>query len=123
MRDDQILRVREIASSFENFKCVECAQAIQDYLVSQGIRGKQIKLYTGSLIKPNNYIYDDSVPIEEAISENGRHQGIAIVINDVEIVYDNHHPAGLPRDEWMSNLQFHAKIFNGWQFQVNEEEF
>lgn len=71
MRDEQILRLREIASGFENFYCVECAGAIQEYLMAEGIHGKRIKLYTGSAVKPNNYIYDDSVP-KEAISENGR---------------------------------------------------
>ena len=57
----------------------------------------------------------------EAISENGRHEGIAIVINASEIVFDNHHPNGIPRDEWLLNLQFHDKIFKGKQFQITEE--
>ena len=119
MRDDQFLRLREIASTFENLKCVECAGAIQDYLVSQGIPGKRIKLYTGDAIEWDSVIYDDSVP-GEAISLNGRHEGIAIIINEVETIFDHHHPNGLPRDEWMANLQFHSKIFYGTQFQVTE---
>ena len=122
MRDDQILQIREIASTFKNLKCVECVRAIQDYLMAEGIHGKRIKLYTGSTVRPNNYIYDDTVP-GEAISENGRHEGIAVVINATEIVFDNHHPEGIPRDEWMENLQFHAKIMNRRQFQVTEADF
>ena len=122
IRAEQLWQLREIASSFDNFYCVECAQALKDYLINQEIHGKRIKLYTGSAIKPNNYIYDDSVS-REAISENGRHEGILIVINGVEMVFDNHHPNGLPRDEWMANLQFHNKIFYGRQFQITEEEF
>ena len=118
---EQILQIRALSSRFENFQCVECARSIRDYLIARSIRGKHIKLYTGSVSAPNNYIYDDSVP-GDAISENGRHEGIAILINDVEMVFDNHHPDGVPRDEWMANLQFHGKILSGQQFQVTEEE-
>ncbi len=60
---------------------------------------------------PNSGIYDDSVP-GEAISVNGRHEGTAIVINNIEIIFDNHHPDGLNREQYMTNLLFHAKLFN-----------
>lgn len=119
--DEQMGEIRAIASTFENLKCVECAQAIQDYLLSQGIPAKRIKLYTGDAIEWDSRIYDDSVP-GDAISLNGRQEGIAIVINGIETVFDNHHPDGLPRDEWMGNLQFHSKILYGYQFQVTEED-
>lgn len=122
MRDDQILQIREIASTFKNLKCVECARAIQDYLISQGIEGKRIKLYTGSATGANCFIFDDSVPTE-AISDNGRHEGIAITINGVETVFDNHHPDGLPREQWMNNLLFQGKLHFGQQFQVTEVNF
>lgn len=118
---EQILQIKAIVDRYENLKCVECAQAIRDYLISQGIQGKRIKLYTGEAIGWNSNIYDDSVP-GEAISVNGRHEAIAIFLNNVEIVFDNHHPNGLPRDEWMANLQFHDKIFNNQQFQTKEED-
>lgn len=39
----------------------------------------------------SSYIYDDSV-LENPISLNGRHEGIAMLINEVEIIFDNHHP-------------------------------
>jgi len=42
----------------------------------------------------------DSVP-GEAISVNGRHEGIAIVINNIEIIFGNHHPDGLNREHLM----------------------
>ena len=119
---EKILEIKAIVDRYENFKCVECASNIKDYLTSQGIHGKRIKLYTGEAIGWNGNIYDDSVP-GEAISVNGRHEGIAIVINNVETVFDNHHSDGLPRDEWIANLQFHDKILNNKQFQTKEEEF
>lgn len=123
MDDEQILEIRAIASTFKNLKCVECAQAIQDYLVSQGISGKRIKLYTGTTLGRDSYIYDDSVSSGEAISVNGRHEAIAIIINQVEIVFDNHHPDGLPRNEWMANLLFCSKLYYGEDFEVTEEDF
>jgi len=119
---EQILEIKAIVDRYENFKCVECASNIKDYLISQGIPGKRIKLYTGEAIGWNGNIYDDSVP-GEAISVNGCHEAIAIFLNNVETVFDNHHPDGLPRDEWMANLQFHDKILNNKQFLTKEEEF
>ncbi|MEG4633576.1 papain fold toxin domain-containing protein [Microcoleus sp. AR_TQ3_B6] len=44
---EQILQIKAIVDRYENFKCVECASNIKDYLTSQGIPGKRIKLYTG----------------------------------------------------------------------------
>jgi hypothetical protein len=97
---EQILQIKAIVDRYENFKCVECASNIKDYLTSQGIPGKRIKLYTGYGRGRNSGIYDDSVP-GEAISVNGRHEGIAIVINNIEIIFDNHHPDGLNREHLM----------------------
>lgn len=119
---EQILQIKAIIDRYENLECVECAQEIRDYLISQGIHGKRIKLYTGYGRGRNSGIYDDSVP-GNAISENGRHEGIAIVINSIETIFDNYHPGGLKRDQWMTNLLFHGKIFNGLQFIVTEEDF
>ena len=118
---EQILQLRAIAQEYDNFQCVECAQAIQDYLVAQGIRGKRIKLYTGLASKWDENIYDDI--IEDVISVNGRHEGISIAIAEIETVYDNIHPNGIPRDEWIANLQFDSKVRLGNQFQVTENEF
>ncbi|UBF29666.1 hypothetical protein K9N68_25880 [Kovacikia minuta CCNUW1] len=114
--------MQQIISQHRNLYCVPCAGAIQDYLIRQGISGKRIKLYTGSVMKPNNYILDDSVP-NEAISENGRHEAVSVVIDSQEIVFDNHHPEGLPKLQWLANLQFHNKMMLGWEFQITEEVF
>ncbi|MCC3418183.1 MAG: hypothetical protein JGK28_09485 [Microcoleus sp. PH2017_07_MST_O_A] len=114
---EQILQIKAIVDRHENFKCVECATNLKDYLTSQGIPGKRIKLYTGFGRGRNSGIYDDSVP-RDAISENGRHEGIGIVINNIETIFDNHHPDGLTKEQWMTNLQFHGKLFNDLQFIV-----
>ncbi|MDF5727141.1 MAG: papain fold toxin domain-containing protein [Rhizonema sp. PD38] len=94
IRLEQIEQVRALACEYKNFECVECTFAIKEYLVSQGINGKQIKLYTGSGIGRDSYIYDDNVP-GDAISINGRHQAISIYINEVETIFDNHHHNGI----------------------------
>jgi rRNA processing protein Krr1/Pno1 len=119
---EQILQIRAIVSGYKNFMCVECAEAIKDYLIAQGIKGKHLKLYTGAATGANCYIYDDSIP-GEAISVNGHHEGITIVINNIEMVFDNHHPDGVPRNEWMENLLFQGKIHYGQYFELREEEF
>ncbi|MFB2894123.1 papain fold toxin domain-containing protein [Aerosakkonemataceae cyanobacterium BLCC-F50] len=119
---EQLLVVRSIASQHENLKCVECASAIEDYLISQGIHGKRIKLYTGDGASWDSRIYDDSIP-GDAISVNGRHEGIAIAIDGIETIFDNHHPEGMPKNQWLANLQFHSKILFGQQFQITEESF
>ncbi|OUL26905.1 hypothetical protein BV372_26130 [Nostoc sp. T09] len=119
---DQIYQIKKIIRKYKNLECIECAQAIQDYLTLQGIPGKRIKLYTGSAIGRNSYIYDESVS-GDAISLNGRHQGIAIIINEVEMIFDNHHPDGLLREHWLANLVFYNKLYSGQQFQVTEENF
>jgi len=123
IRPEQIRQLTTIISSYENFQCVECAQAIKNYLISYSIRGKHVKLYTATgQDDRNNYIYDDSVPVE-AISENGRHEAITILVDNMEIVFDNHHPNGIFRDAWMANLQFFGKIHLGQEFEITEEEF
>ncbi|WP_199328362.1 papain fold toxin domain-containing protein [Anabaena azotica] len=115
-------QIQTIASSYENFQCVECSQAIQAYLISENIPGKLIKLYTGASTGANSFIYDETFP-EAAISTNGRHQGVAIIINGIETVFDNHHPAGISRNEWMANLLFQGLVHFGQQFEITEIEF
>lgn len=70
----------------------------------------------------NSYIYDDSVP-GDAISINGRHEGIAIIIEGQEIVFDNHHHNGIVRGEWMSNILFYGLVYTGQSFEITEQEF
>jgi hypothetical protein len=119
---EQKQQIKEIIRRYKNLECVECTQTIQDYLITQGIRGKRIKLYTGSAIGRDSYIYDENFS-RDAISVNGRHQGIAIIINEVEMIFDNHHPDGITREQWLANLLFYRKLYYGQQFQITEEPF
>lgn len=122
LNPEQLRQIYTIASSYDNFQCVECSQAIKDYLISERISGKLIKLYTGASTGANSFIYDETFP-EEAISTNGRHQGISVIINDIETVFDHHHPAGISRDKWIANLLFQGLVHFGQQFQITEIEF
>ncbi|MDJ0733198.1 MAG: papain fold toxin domain-containing protein [Nostocaceae cyanobacterium] len=119
---DQLQQIQVIVSEFQNLECVECANAIKKYLLLQGISGKLIKIYTGAGTGRDSYIYDDNVP-GDAISMNGRHQGISILIKNIEIVFDNHHPTGIPKSQWLENLQFYGKLYAGKNFQITESTF
>ncbi len=81
-----------------------------------------VSLLTGSGIGRDSYIYDESVS-GDVISINGRHQGIMIIIDGVEMIFDNHHPDGITRNQWLANLLFYNKLYNRQQFQITEEAF
>lgn len=75
---EQIRQIKAIIDDFENFQCVETAQAIQEYLVSQNIEGKRLKIYTGTSMGWDANIYDDLLGY--AISVNGRHEGVRLLL-------------------------------------------
>ena len=102
-RNDPICQeVIGIASSFGIFDCIPCARAIKEFLIEQGVQGKQIKLDTGSQDPLYGRIYDDSVG--ELIATTGHHEGIILEIEGQEIVFDNIHFEGIPKLIWMQNL-------------------
>ncbi|MGK7930412.1 MAG: papain fold toxin domain-containing protein [Microcystaceae cyanobacterium] len=113
--------MQAIASNYKNFECVECANALQNYLISQNIAGKRIKLYTGTAVGWDANIYDDLR--QETIALNGRHEGIEVIIEEVAIIYDNLHPEGLPKTQWLDNLQFDGKLYLDRSFQITEQSF
>lgn len=114
--------IQDIINSYkpkENEKCVECASEIEAYLRAQGISGKRIILDTTRVTRYDDYIYDESLPPgapDGIISYNGHHEGIAVRINGEEIVFDNHHPDGVPYAQWKNNLMFEGKRVSGADF-------
>ena len=121
MTPKQLEELKEIARGYANLECIECAFAIKQYLIQQGIEGYLIKISTGANLDPrNSFLYDDSVP-GDAISETGYHEGICVTIDGMEIVFDNHHPEGIPKTEWLSNFQFFGKLYLGQELIVNTE--
>ena len=113
-------KIANTVNSHKNYRCVECAAELESYLRQQNIAGRRIKLDIPQPIKENgDLIYDDSLdlPDNEAISLNGHHEGIAIIVNGEEMVFDNHHPNGVPTQEWENNLVFRGKLYRGVNFQ------
>ena len=120
---EQKQELAEIIKSYPNLQCVECALAIKNYLKLAGIKGKLIKINTqADLDYRNCFLYDDSIG-GDAISETGYHEGVIIIIDDIEIVFDNHHPQGIPKKEWLANFQFFGKIHLGQKLIIIEENF
>lgn len=104
MDNSAIIRqeITQIARQFHNFQCVPCAEAIRNFLIVRGFSGKLIKLFTGSSQGKYGNIYHDKLGYN--ISTNGRHQAIAVILDGVELVFDNLHPTGIPKDVWLSNF-------------------
>ena len=113
-------KIIAIARSFKIFQCKECRIAIQAFLIRQGKSGKVIKLYTGNEKGKYGNIYHDG--LKKNISTNGNHQGIAVIINNTELIFDNLHPQGINRQEWINNF-YCVAIDLGSGFQITEIEF
>lgn len=90
------------------------------FLLEQGISGKTIKIYTGSLDEPFCNIYHEV--LGENISTNGRHEGIAVEINGEEVIFDNLHTQGIARQDWLNNLYSPIKDL-GLDFIITEIDF
>ncbi len=112
--------ITAIAENFPIFSCFDCADAIRNFLSDRGIQGKQLLLSTGTAQKPFCNIYCDH--LQQTISVNGNHTAIAILMNGQELIFDNIHPQGVPRVEWIK--AFHSPIQDlGQDFQLTETEF
>lgn len=114
-------QIKNIASQFKIFECAECAEAIKQFLIERNINGKHINLFTGITEDPFSNIYHEER--RENISVNGRHEAIAVTINDGEFIFDNIHPQGVfLRRKWLENFYFPGKDM-GMDFQITEIEF
>lgn len=121
LNDDQLhQQITKIAKKFRLFQCQECANAIQDYLIRKGKYGKLVNLYTGKEKGKYGNIYHDKLGIN--ISTNGHHVGIAVIINNQELIFDNIHPAGINRQQWLDNFYCIAMDLDSG-FQITEIEF
>jgi hypothetical protein len=100
---------------------VECALAIKEFLISQGIPGKHIKLDLEFQDLPWSVIYD--LRREQQIATNGHHEGIAIVINGEEMVFDNVEHDGVPKEEWLQNFTSPTVELGRGSFNLTEKDF
>ncbi|NES00903.1 MAG: hypothetical protein F6J86_45255 [Symploca sp. SIO1B1] len=113
--------ITKIASCYGVFQCVDCSKAIKEFLIARNLRGKQIKLNLGRQDLPWSVIYD--LRREQQISTNGYHEGIAIVIEDQEIVFDNIEHNGIPKQQWLQNLTSPTIELGLGSFLIIEDEF
>ncbi|MEG3436848.1 papain fold toxin domain-containing protein [Pannus brasiliensis CCIBt3594] len=120
-RNDDIYRnITRIAKKYGIFDCIPCSRKIKAYLIARNIRGKQIIVKTGSQDPLYGRIYDDS--IGELISTTGYHEGIVLVIDGEETVFDNCHPNGISKTLWLQNLDSPILEIDR-AFQIEEIEF
>jgi hypothetical protein len=118
--DPIIQEISKIARGFDLFACIPCARAIQQFMMSQNVSGVKIQLDTGSQDSIYGRIYDDS--IEDLIATTGHHEGILLMIEEQQIVFDNIHVTGISKAAWLANL--YSPIFEiGRTFQVTETSF
>ena len=112
--------IAKIASRYGVFQCVECSQAIKEFLTVRNLHGKQIKLDLERQDLPWSVIYDLR---QQQIATNGYHQGISITIDEQEIVFDNIDCSGVTRQEWLQNLTSPTLELGMGSFKIIEEEF
>lgn len=121
MNDDNLYQeITNIAKKFKLFQCQECANVIQDFLMRKGKSGIKVTLYTGKEKGKYGNIYHDK--LKKNISTNGYHIGIEVIINDQELIFDNIHPLGINRQQWLDNFYCIAMDL-GSGFQIIESKF
>jgi hypothetical protein len=119
--DDELhQQITALAQTFKIFQCEPCALTIQEFLIRQGKSGKLIKLYTGNELGKYGNIYHEK--LNKNIATNGHHQAIAVIINQTELIFDNLHPEGINRQQWLNNFYCIAMDL-GSGFQITEIEF
>jgi Papain fold toxin 2 len=114
-------QIQQTASHYQVFQCVECANAIQTYLIEQKVSGKRIRLDLGFRDMPWSVIYD--LKRAQQISTTGCHECIAVFINNEEIVFDNIDHAGVARIKWFQNFTSPTIELGRGNFLVLEEFF
>ncbi|MEY3256777.1 MAG: hypothetical protein RLZZ29_1912 [Cyanobacteriota bacterium] len=119
--DDIRQQIAKIASRYGVFQCIDCSQALKEFLIARNLNGKKIKLDLGRQDLPWAVIYD--LRRQQQIATNGYHEGISITINREEIIFDNIDHSGVNRQEWLQNLTSPTLELGMGSFQIIEEEF
>jgi len=119
--DDIRQQIAKIASRYGVFQCIDCSQALKEFLIARNLNGKKIKLDLGRQDLPWAVIYD--LRRQQQIATNGYHEGISITIDREEIIFDNIDHSGVNRQEWLQNLTSPTLELGMGSFQIIEEEF
>ncbi len=98
----QINSIKKIASQYDIGNCIQCANKIKYYLKVQNIKGKHLRIETISSHGLMGIIYDDQS--NQQIATNGYHEGILVIIEKVETVFDNLYPQGKILQQWFNDF-------------------
>ena len=60
---------------------------------------------------------------EQQISTNGYNEGISIIFNEQEIIFDNIDHGGITQQEWLKKLTSPSLELGMGSFKIIEEEF
>ncbi|MDZ8242159.1 MAG: papain fold toxin domain-containing protein [Nostoc sp. ChiQUE01a] len=116
LSDEEIYQeVGKIVASFDILECYECANAVMQWLVENGIKGKMIRLKTR--YRDEDYILSDRLlrqGIDDSITINGKHYGVFVRGK----VFDNLSSEGMFREDWIKD--FHCPSEN---FEIQEFDF
>ncbi|MGL6337684.1 MAG: papain fold toxin domain-containing protein [Waterburya sp.] len=117
---EKLEEIAKIIDRFKNLECVQCANEIQKYAIENGISGTRIKLDTGV----TEFIIDDSLPTNhDAISDNGKHEGVELSNSNGErVVFDNHHKTPVPTEQWIDNFYYPSRNL-GNRFKIERTNF
>lgn len=99
----------QITPRFSLLECDKCAIEIMQWLNTNHIPGKILKLKTKR--RTDLYFISDRITSSESITENGTHYAVEVFGK----VFDNLSSEGLTREEWLND--FHCR---SGQFRLEE---
>ena len=100
--------IGEIIRQFRLYECVECAEAILEWLDAQGIETTLIRLRTK--YSDEDYIVSDrlaKIGVPDSITNNGIHYGVSIRGQ----VFDNLSTTGLQLEDWLNDFHCPSEEF------------
>ena len=105
-KDEIFTEIAQIAASYELYQCVECADAIKQWLKQNNVNGVHLQVSTVGRIKI--LVSNRWKNGEESISQTGIHQGIETSGK----VFDNLSTEGLDRDSWLADFECASGILD-----------
>lgn len=97
--------ISQIVTQFPILECDKCAIAVMQWLNSNNISGKILKLQTKR--RSDLYIISERLSCNESITDNGTHYGVEVFGK----VFDNLSSTGLNRAEWLNDFQCRSGQF------------
>ena len=97
--DEEVFaEIGKIVVKFPLLQCDRCAKAVMEWVETNGIDGKILKLRTKNIRQ--RYILSDRIGENESITENGQHYGVEVRGR----IFDNLSPEGLLKEDWLKDF-------------------